>query len=106
MFKSIRGFLMILALFAVTLTNVFAQPIAPIQNGRFQIFFNPNVRADTFLLDTQTGKVWQLTKFTNLIGDPTVWNRMERIDDDKQEFQLTRSYGVKKTEEPEEPTSK
>jgi hypothetical protein len=27
--------------------------------GRYQIFFNPNARADTFLVDTQTGKVWQ-----------------------------------------------
>jgi hypothetical protein len=26
---------------------------------RYQIVFNPNVRADTFLLDTQTGRVWQ-----------------------------------------------
>ena len=26
--------------------------------GRYQIVMNPNVRADTFLLDTETGKTW------------------------------------------------
>lgn len=104
MLKSIRFFLMILTLSAVSLSNVFAQPGAPIQNGRFQIFINPNVRADTFLVDTQTGKVWQLTQFTDVKGEPTAWNRMDRLDDDKQAFQFFLQHGIKKTEKPATPT--
>ena len=49
---------------------------------RFQIVFNPNVRADTFLLDTQKGKVWQMTKYTDIENQPTVWQPMEIIDPD------------------------
>lgn len=48
--------------------------------GRYQIVFSPNVRADTFLLDTQKGRVWQMTKFSDLPGEPTAWNEMDVID--------------------------
>lgn len=30
--------------------------------GRFQVFTSPNVRGETFMLDTDTGKVWILKK--------------------------------------------
>ena len=49
---------------------------------RFQIVFNPNVRADTFLIDTQKGKVWQMTKFTDIEDQPTVWQPLDIIDPD------------------------
>jgi hypothetical protein len=96
---------MILAFSTVSLSNVFAQPLAPLQNGRFQIFFNPNARADTFLLDTQTGKVWRLTQITDVIGDPTVWDRMERLDDDKQAYQFLLKHGAKEIEKPAAPSN-
>lgn len=28
--------------------------------GRYQIIINPNVRADTFMIDTATGRTWNL----------------------------------------------
>ena len=31
----------------------------PIDIDRFRIFYSPNVRADTYLVDTKTGNVWQ-----------------------------------------------
>jgi hypothetical protein len=31
-------------------------------NGRFQIFTSPNEKDDTFMLDTDTGRVWLLKK--------------------------------------------
>ncbi len=46
------------------------------QNGRYAIVFSPNVRADTFLLDTKTGNVWQQVKYTDLDGEPMVWTEM------------------------------
>ena len=48
--------------------------------GRYQIVFSPNVRADTFLLDTQKRRVWQFTKFSDLPSEPTAWNEVDVID--------------------------
>lgn len=50
--------------------------------GRYQIFINPNVRADTLLLDTQTGKTWVQTGITNVKGEPTIWMYRERLDNE------------------------
>jgi hypothetical protein len=50
------------------------------QPGRYQIVVNPQVRADTFLVDTATGRVWQRTTFPFLNGDPDAWNIMPRLD--------------------------
>lgn len=30
--------------------------------GRYQIFMHPTFRADEYLLDTQTGRTWQMTQ--------------------------------------------
>ena len=54
------------------------------QTGRYQIFFSPHMRADTFLVDTVEGKVWQLTTYADLVGDPQGWGHLERIDNDAQ----------------------
>jgi hypothetical protein len=54
--------------------------------GRFQIFYSPHGARDTFLLDTQTGRVWQLTSFSYLDGEPVAWDLMTRIDN-KEDFQ-------------------
>lgn len=56
------------------------QSKAEVKTQRYQIVFNPNVRADTFLLDTEKGKVWQLVKFGSLEGQPTAWESMDIID--------------------------
>lgn len=53
-------------------------------NGRYQIVINTSIRADTFLLDTQTGRVWQLTQYSFLKGNPTAWAYMDRLDNDEQ----------------------
>ena len=50
------------------------------QAPRYQIVFNPSVRADTFMIDTQKGKVWQMTKITDVESQPTVWQPMTVID--------------------------
>ena len=31
-------------------------------NGRYQIFMHPTFRADEYLLDTKTGRTWQMTQ--------------------------------------------
>ena len=54
-------------------------PAAP-RNGRYVITVNPNARVDTFLLDTQSGRVWRQVKYTDVKGEPTVWEDMTIID--------------------------
>ena len=56
--------------------------ISPGPQGRYQIVMSPHNARDTFLLDTETGRVWQLTVFSFLADDPSVWNLMPRSDDD------------------------
>lgn len=60
--------------------------------GRYQIFFSPLARADVYLLDTETGKIWKPititnAKDTNLRAAPEVWVYQERIDSEG-EFDL------------------
>jgi hypothetical protein len=48
--------------------------------GRFQIVFGPMARADTYLLDTHTGQIWQSVKLSDLQGEPLVRYPMDRFD--------------------------
>lgn len=47
---------------------------------RYQIVFSPHLRADTYLLDTQKGRVWQMTQFTDVPGQPSAWSETDIID--------------------------
>lgn len=49
--------------------------------GRFQLVISPHLRADTFLIDTSTGRIWQMTEFSALEGKPVAWQEMTIIDD-------------------------
>jgi len=71
------------------------EPRAPDQYGRFVITFSPHARADTFLLDTQTGKVWELIRYTDLEGEPRVWRAVDRLDSEAQELQWLRQQPTK-----------
>lgn len=48
--------------------------------GRYQIVFSPHVRADTFLLDTVTGRVWSHAQYTSYEGNPSAWDLEHRHD--------------------------
>jgi hypothetical protein len=62
-------------------------PMSSTELGRYRIIFSPHARADTFLVDTLSGKVWQLTKYVEFVGDPIVWTYMDRLDDFRQMLQ-------------------
>ena len=66
------------------------------QPGRYQIVINPQARADTFLLDTATGRVWQRVQYGDLKDTPPAWQLMKRIDNDLDLKKLQREHGVKK----------
>lgn len=67
---------------------------AAARNGRYAITFNPNARVDTFLLDTQTGKVWHQVKYTDLNGQPTVWEQMTVVDSGPEELRIPGSVTI------------
>jgi hypothetical protein len=64
---------------------VWAEAQSPVKTeapatARYQLFANPSARADTFLLDTQTGKLWCHTAISDAVGEPTAWLPEERFD--------------------------
>ena len=58
---------------------------SPASLGRYQIVFGPHARADTFLIDTQTGKIWTRTVFTFLQGEPQAWLPEPHLENEKEE---------------------
>jgi hypothetical protein len=57
--------------------------------GKYQLFFSPLARADVYLVDTETGRIWKPVtinnaKDTNLTGAPEVWIYQDRIDTEQQ----------------------
>ena len=79
---------------AVAQDNV-RQVRVPDQHGRYVIVFSPIVRADTFLLDSQTGKVWELVTITDVNGQPRIWNAMDRVDSSGQFVEWLRRQSPK-----------
>jgi hypothetical protein len=67
--------------------------VAP--QGKYQIVISPHTARDTFLLNTETGQVWQLTQFTFLNGEPVAWNAVPRIDNDDDYEKLVVDHGRK-----------
>jgi hypothetical protein len=57
--------------------------------GRYQLFFSPHARADVYLLDTETGRIWHPVTVsnaqdTNLKAAPQIWIYEDRIDNEQQ----------------------
>jgi hypothetical protein len=88
--KGVLGFCAATILGAVIAATVMGQatpklpPVTTAVTGRYQIVINPNVRADTFLLDTQTGKVWTPIVCSNCKGEPSRWMYTDRVDNEKE----------------------
>lgn len=54
-----KKFLIIL-LIILAQTTCFAEGTTTINNGRYVMYMHPQFRGDQFVLDTQTGKIWQM----------------------------------------------
>jgi len=81
----IRAIFIIASLLFTAASISFAGQKTEAEEGRFQIFFSPHARADAYLVDTKTGKVWTSVKYTDVQGQPTVWIYQDRIDS-KEDF--------------------
>lgn len=75
-------------------SSVNAQQV-PTMPGRYQIVMHPTRASATYLLDTVTGRVWELVTYTDLNGDPAVWRDMERIDDSSDIPRVVSRFGTK-----------
>ena len=72
------------SLLALAERTILEKPVAENTDkfpGRYQIVFGPYARADVYLLDTSTGKIWNRLTHTFLVGDPDIWRYMDRADD-------------------------
>ena len=49
-------------------------------SGRYVIVHSPHIQRDTVLLDTVTGKTWQMQTDSSREGDPVVWTPLARTD--------------------------
>lgn len=72
-----------------------ATPVTSSSYGRYQIVISPFTERSTYLLDTETGSVWQLQIMTSLNGDPLVWNLMPRVSDEQDMARLVSQFGKK-----------
>jgi hypothetical protein len=71
-----------------------------LEKDRYQIVISPHLRADTFLLDTTTGRVWTPTQYTSYEGDPKAWSVVPRLDN--REAERTWLQGKTLKEEPDQ----
>lgn len=62
-----------------------------IKLGQYEIVINPNVGKFQYLLDKQNGKIWRLTQFTDLQGQPDVWCNMVRINNEDELIEFARA---------------
>ena len=87
------------ALFALILlssTQAFAQAGPVGGSGRYVIVHSPHIQRDTVLLDTLTGKTWQLQEHAYREGTPVVWTPMYREDNPAEYAELQKYYPQKK----------
>jgi len=78
-------------------TGVFGQAGPVGGSGRYVIVHSPHIQSDTMLLDTATGKTWQLTRFVDRDGEPVAWDPVAHTDNPTEMQELKRSYPPKKT---------
>lgn len=96
--KSVAAVLLILVTLFIGAQVRAPQPTQPLTAvGRYQLFSNPNIRADTFLLDTQTGKIWRQMKYTDIQDEPTVWKFELRIDNESELIDWASKQTIKPT---------
>jgi hypothetical protein len=72
--------LLALALAAASASPALAQSQVAPTAGRYVMVFSPRAERNTFLLDTATGRTWQLTQFTDAAGQPLAWVPLAKDD--------------------------
>lgn len=69
-----KKFALIFSILFLTCSNFcYADSANQVNNGRYVMYQNPTIRSDQYILDSQTGKIWQLVKTNEGL---TVWEEM------------------------------
>ena len=80
----------------------------PSEIGRYQIVFGRFARADAYLLDTKTGRVWSFAIDPSREGDPGFWKE-EAVEDNPYSLsfkELLNTHPPKKKKSAEPPAKK
>ncbi len=86
----------VVAVLALSLTTQAWAQAGPVGgSGRYVIVHSPHIQSDTMLLDTATGKTWQLTKYTDREGEPVAWDPVARTDNPAEMQELRRIFPPK-----------
>jgi hypothetical protein len=88
-------------LLSQTHQNTAPQPQQASGVSRYQVVYSPNARADTFMVDSQTGKTWQFVTFTDIEGDPHVWRPVVRFENEQEVQEWAGRQTFKKTAQPQ-----
>lgn len=77
-----RKKILLFGLLLLTTNFCCAEQPAQINNGRFVIYQHPTFRGDQYLLDTKTGKIWEMAKSKD---GTTIWQQVlfDCYNDDK-----------------------
>ncbi len=82
---TIKKYSLMLALLVVSSEAPAQQTPVPQPNrsveGRYQMFFSPFARKDTFLVDTVSGRTWRIVTATSLNGDPDIFEPVDIVDE-------------------------
>ena len=65
--------------------------------GRYVIIHSPIVERDTMLLDTVTGRTWQLVEETDLNDGPLAWSPVPQLNTKEDMDALIKKHGFKPT---------
>lgn len=60
-------------LLVANINTCYAEQATQVNDGRYVIYQHPTFRGDQYLLDTRTGKVWEMAKTKN--GE-TIWQQV------------------------------
>ncbi|MFP5434943.1 MAG: hypothetical protein ACLGIM_17750 [Alphaproteobacteria bacterium] len=82
-------------IFALMFPSLAFAQAGPVGAGRYIIVHSPHVQRDTVLLDTATGKTWQLVSLTDREGDPAAWAPMARVDNPVERAEFMRDHPAK-----------
>lgn len=65
--------LFLLGLILLSSNLCFAEQPTQVNNGRYVIYQHPTYRGDQYLLDTRTGKIWEMAKSKD---GATIWQQV------------------------------
>jgi hypothetical protein len=80
-----------------------AAPSRTSEVGRYVIVHSPHIERDTILLDTVTGRTWELESLTYLNDDPDAWEPVPQLNSQSDRDAIAALDGRKPKDAPPTP---